>query len=68
MHKISDFLFWSLDMSDKMAASMESPCEMYKRPYLLNCSTDFHKTLLQNIHLFKPFLLKWQLKFVVLSL
>ena len=30
-------------MTDKMAASIESCCEMYKRPYLLNRSTDLHK-------------------------
>ena len=30
-------------MTDKMAASIESYCEIYKRPYLLNRSTDLHK-------------------------
>ena len=30
-------------MTDKMAASIESYCEMYKRPDLLNHSTDLHK-------------------------
>ena len=30
-------------MTDKMAACIESYCEMYKRPYLLNRSTDLHK-------------------------
>ena len=29
-------------MTDKMAASIESYCEMYKRPYLFNHSTDLH--------------------------
>ena len=30
-------------MTDKMVASIESICEMYKMPYLLNRSTDLHK-------------------------
>ena len=30
-------------MTDKMAASIESYCEMYNSPYLLNRSTDLHK-------------------------
>ena len=30
-------------MTDKMAASIENYSEMYKRPYLLNRSTDLHK-------------------------
>ena len=30
-------------MTDKMAVSIDSYCEMYKRPYLLNRSTDLHK-------------------------
>ena len=29
-------------MTDKMAASIESNCEMYKKPYLLN-SSNLHK-------------------------
>ena len=40
MLEISDFL---LRMTDKMATSIESYCEMYKRPYLLNRSTDLNK-------------------------
>ena len=30
-------------MTDKMAASEETYCEMYKRSYLVNHSTDLHK-------------------------
>ena len=30
-------------MTEKMVASIESYCEMHKRSYLLNCSTDLHK-------------------------
>ena len=33
------FLISSRDTTDKMAASIKSYCEMYKRPYLLNRST-----------------------------
>ena len=41
MLEISD-CFSSRDMADKMVASIENYCEMYKSPYLLNRSTDFH--------------------------
>ena len=43
MLEINDFLFRQCDMTDQMAASIESYCEMYKRPYLQNHSTDLHK-------------------------
>ena len=43
MLKISDSLISSCDITDKMAASIESYCEMYKRPYLPDRSTDLHK-------------------------
>ena len=53
-------------MTDKMAAAIESYCEMHKRPYLRNRSTDLYKICgkMFAVCLFNPFLLKWQVKFV----
>ena len=57
------------DMTDKMAAFIESYSEMYKRPYLLNRSIYLQKiNWRQNVCLFNLVLLKWQLKFVGPSL
>ena len=50
-------------MTDKMAASIESYCEMYKRQYLQKRSTDLHKICGKMFAFLTPFLLKWQLKF-----
>ena len=61
------FLISSRDVPDKMAASIESYCEMYKRPYLLNRSTDLPK-MCDKMFASNSFLLKWQLKFVGSSL
>ena len=41
-------------MTDTMAASIESYCEMYKRLYLLNRSTDLHKICIKIFAFLTP--------------
>ena len=52
---ISHFSFWSRDKADKMAASIESYLQKYKRPYLLNRSTDSHKICCKMFVFVNPF-------------
>ena len=51
--KISIFRFWSHDKVYKMETAIDSHCEMYKRPYMLNRSTYFHKTCCKKVPLSK---------------
>ena len=56
-------------MTDKMAASRESYCEMYKRPHLLNRSTDLYKICGKMLASLTPFYWSdsqslWALSFV----